>query len=69
MPCKICERDTGDTRIGVCFTCAESESIVADGTDMYDEPIKPVEGYSPAMAKVRAILVKHGVVARNRKKK
>lgn len=32
--CKICKK-IQDTRLGVCFDCAECESIIVDGTDMH----------------------------------
>lgn len=28
---------TRDTRLGYCFSCAEAESIIAEGLDMYDK--------------------------------
>lgn len=44
--CKIC-KSVVDTRLGVCFDCANAESIIADGLDMWgkgkngtDEPAK-----------------------------
>ena len=39
MKCKICGEEV-KLRLGVCFTCADFESIIEDGTDMHDEPIK-----------------------------
>lgn len=38
MECKICNK-TKDTRMGVCFQCAEAESIISDGKDMYEKGI------------------------------
>lgn len=36
MPCLICKREK---ELGghVCFDCADAESIIEDGTDMYDK--------------------------------
>lgn len=34
--CKICNREE-ELRLGTCFDCAEAESILAEGRDMYDE--------------------------------
>jgi hypothetical protein len=61
MKCKICEQER-DLRMGVCFTCAECESVIEDGTDMYDEPIEKLEGSSMSMAKLKYILKKYKIV-------
>lgn len=42
MECKFCGK-VADTRLGGCFQCAEAESIIADGTDMYDRGINGEE--------------------------
>lgn len=34
--CKVCGRPD-ETRMGVCWKCAEAESIIAEGKDMYDK--------------------------------
>ena len=34
--CTVCGGNK-ETRMGVCWECAEAESIIADGTDMYDK--------------------------------
>ena len=60
--CEICKRSGKDTRFGVCFDCATAESIVANGEDMWDNPVDPVEGYSPHMAKVKAILKLYNII-------
>jgi hypothetical protein len=42
--CRVCEEDR-ELRLGVCFDCAEFESLIADGTDMRDNPVKKqIEG-------------------------
>lgn len=42
--CKCCERLT-DTRYGVCFDCANFESLIEEKKDMYDQPIeKSIDG-------------------------
>ena len=56
MKCKCCDRYTNDLRFGFCFDCATAESIIADGTDMYDNPITKQDGMSLEMSKVQAIL-------------
>lgn len=58
MKCKSCERN-GDTRIGFCWKCAEAESIISNGLDMYDEG--PNGGTKPAhspMDKVKFLIKK-----------
>jgi hypothetical protein len=61
MKCKCCERDF-DTRFGFCFDCAESESVIHKGKDMYDDDIEKREGMSMSMSKLRYILEKYGIV-------
>lgn len=34
--CSICGRHA-ETRMGVCWECAEAESIILEGKDMYDD--------------------------------
>lgn len=68
MKCKACGRKQ-ELRYGYCFDCAEAESIIRDGVDMYDrgrggdENIKFVKGNgnvaSTALEKV-AFLVEKG---------
>jgi hypothetical protein len=45
MVCKICNKQN-DLRFGVCFQCAEAESIIGDGLDMMDNG--PDENDEPA---------------------
>lgn len=70
--CKCCERDVSgnDTRFGICWDCAEAESIIADGTDMYDrknEKCKGLEDHSIHMSKLKVILKTYGVIKKNKK--
>jgi ribosomal protein L37AE/L43A len=37
MACEICGNPTAETRLGGCWECATVESIIADGTDMYEK--------------------------------
>ena len=39
MKCRICKKEVSanDIRFMVCWDCAQVESIIEDGTDMYDE--------------------------------
>lgn len=53
--CKCCGRNL-DLRLGFCFDCVEAESLLVDGTDMYDETPPKVEGLSSAMSILQRIL-------------
>jgi hypothetical protein len=64
MNCKICNKSS-DTRLGVCFTCAEAESIIATGVDMFDSgPKNSPEEAKTAMEKLK-FLVEKGWVYKN----
>jgi len=53
--CKCCGR-TLDTRMGFCFDCVESESVIVEGVDMYDKEIPQSEGLTKGMSKLQYIL-------------
>ena len=38
MECSICKKNK-DLRLGVCFVCADAESIIKEGLDMWDKGI------------------------------
>jgi len=57
--CKIPISSGNDLRFGYCFDCAESESIIVEGKDMYDKDIETREGLSSSMSKLQAILEKY----------
>lgn len=59
--CKCCERDL-DTRFGVCFDCADAESVIVEGKDMWDKEIRKEENLSTALSKLKHILKLYGVV-------
>lgn len=59
--CKCCEKPT-DLRLGICFDCAECESVISDGTDMYDNKIEEHDGLSSYMNKLKYILKKFKVI-------
>ena len=59
--CKCCGQ-TRDLRFGACFDCADSESIIFEGVNMFGESVEKVDGLSPAMSKLQYILKKYGVV-------
>jgi len=59
--CKCCNQQK-DLRLGICYTCAECESMIEEGLDMYDkEPVK-IEGFSQSIAKLRYILERFKIV-------
>lgn len=55
--CNCCGRNL-DLRLGFCFDCAEMESVIADGTDMRDNPVPHTDGFSSHMDKLKYILDK-----------
>jgi hypothetical protein len=59
--CKCCEREK-ELRFGFCFDCADAESVVADGVDMYDNEIIKENDMSTSMSKVKWILKKFNVI-------
>lgn len=61
MKCKCCEKES-ELRMGICFDCADAESVIKDGVDMFDAPITKLDGYSESMSKLRYILEKYKIV-------
>lgn len=61
MKCKCCNREE-ELRLGFCFDCASAESILKEGTDMFDKPIEKKEEMSLSMSKVQEILKMYGIV-------
>jgi hypothetical protein len=59
--CKCCEREL-ELRFGFCFDCADAESVIVEGVDMYDNEITKEEGMSMSMSKVKWILKKFNVI-------
>ncbi len=59
--CKCCEREI-ELRLGYCFDCANAESVILDGTDMYDREIPREQDLPMSMAKVKYILKKFNVI-------
>lgn len=58
MPvCEICKLKVGanNYRLGVCFDCAEAESIITDGSDMSD---KCMEGSATPRGKLLYLINK-----------
>lgn len=61
MKCICCNREK-DLRFGVCFDCADVESIIEEGVDVYDKEIPQVDGLSKSLSKVQHILKLYGIV-------
>jgi predicted ATP-dependent serine protease len=59
--CKCCKREK-DLRFGFCFDCADAESIIEEGVDMYDKEIPKQEGMSTSMSKLQHILKLYGLI-------
>ena len=55
----ICCGRTQELRLGVCWDCAEAESVIEDGTDMRDVAPPKIEGLSMSMSKLQYILRKY----------
>jgi hypothetical protein len=56
--CKICKKDR-ELRMGVCFDCADAESIIAEGVDMWDKGIDgKEEPAKTAMDKLQFLISK-----------
>jgi hypothetical protein len=59
--CKCCKREQ-ELRMGYCFDCADAESVIVEGTNMWDEEIPKQEGMSFALSKLQYILKKFDVI-------
>jgi hypothetical protein len=58
MKCKICGKEK-ELRLEVCFDCADAESIIAEGLDMFDKGINGKdEPANTAMEKVQLLIAK-----------
>ena len=61
MKCRCCNREQ-ELRLGFCFDCANAESIMVEGVDMYDKKILKEEGLSFALTKLKHILKLYKVI-------
>ena len=59
--CQCCKREE-DLRLGFCWDCANAESIIKEGLDMYDKEITKQEGMSTSMSKLQHILKLYGLI-------
>ncbi len=58
MKCKCCNREQ-ELRMGFCFDCIESESVIQEGVDMYGTEIPKKEGLTIGISKLQYILQKY----------
>ncbi len=61
MKCKCCNREK-DLRLGFCFDCANAESILVEGVDMWEKEVPKEKGLSTGLSKLKHILKLYGVV-------
>jgi hypothetical protein len=61
MKCKCCKREK-ELRFGVCFDCADAESVIVEGVNMRDNEIPKKEDLSTGLSKVQYILSKFGIL-------
>lgn len=59
--CKCCQREK-ELRMGFCFECADCESVIETGLDMWDREVPKVDGFSDSMSKLHYILKKYGKI-------
>ena len=60
MKCSICKTEVGinGIRLGVCWNCAEAESIIAEGLDMHDQSLHGNKPAKTPMEKVQLLLAR-----------
>jgi hypothetical protein len=63
MKCKCCG-SISDTRGGYCFNCADAESIITTGLDMYDKGFDGTEKPTETNFDRLKFLIKKGWVLR-----
>ncbi len=63
MKCKCCNREE-ELRFGVCFDCADAESVIVEGVNMWDKEIPQKEDLSTGLSKLQYILSKFGIVGK-----
>jgi hypothetical protein len=51
-----------ELRFGFCFDCADGESVIFEGVNMWDKEIPKEEGLSTSMSKLKYILKKFKVI-------
>ena len=63
MKCKCCNREK-ELRVGVCFDCADAESVIVEGVNMCDKEIPKQEDLLTGLSKLQYILSKFGIVGK-----
>ena len=56
--CECCGK-MAELRMGFCWDCVESESVILEGVDMYDNAPPKLEGMSQSMSNLKYILDKY----------
>ena len=62
--CQCCGK-IAELRMGFCWDCVESESVILEGVDMYDNPPPKLEGMSQSMSNLKYILDKYKLTKTN----
>lgn len=65
MECKVCKKDK-ELRFGVCFDCADAESIISEGLDMWDKGINGTEEPAKTSLQKVELLIQKGWVYNGR---
>ncbi len=61
MKCKCCGRKQ-ELRFGICFDCADAESVIVEGVTMRDKEVPKKDGLSKSLSKLHYILKNFGVI-------
>jgi hypothetical protein len=68
MKCKCCGTDKGvHDIVGYCFNCAEIESVIVSGQDMYDQEIFVEETTGITIMDRVKYLIQKGIIIVNQK--
>lgn len=66
MECSCCKQNK-ELRFGVCFDCAEAESIIDEGLDMYDKGMNGSEEAAKSPMSKLKLLIQKGWVYTGKK--
>jgi len=64
--CQCCGDKDEDLKFGICFHCMNCESVIGLGEDAYEKPIKKMDGYTEAMARLKYVMENHPCFQRER---
>ena len=59
--CKCCEKNK-ELRFGFCIDCANAETVIIEGVDMYENRITKEKDMSMAMSKYKYLLKKLNLI-------